>query len=146
MNPPLRIDDKVSIGGQPSEADLAELKRQGIATVVNLRRPGESNQPLSPEAQGEKVRALGMRYVHIPVSTSDMRPEQIEAYGKAVDGSDGPVHVHCGVGARAGIFALIHSGARRGLGVDQIVAEARAKGLDLSELTDLVAGYLARTR
>lgn len=142
MNPPIRIDEKVTIGAQPSEADLAELKRQGVATIINLRRAGENNQPLSPDAQGEKVRALGMDYVHIPVSTADMRPEQIEDYGKAVEASPGEVHVHCGVGARAGIFALIHSGARRGLRAEQIIAEAGTKGFDLSELVDLVVGYL----
>lgn len=142
MNLPLRIDDKVSIGGQPSEADLAELKRQGIATVVNLRRPGENNQPLSPDAEGEKVRAFGMAYAHIPVSSADMRAEQIDQFAKVVDASPGPVHVHCGVGARAGIFALIHSGARRGFTAEQIIAEARTKGFDLSEMADLVAGYI----
>jgi uncharacterized protein (TIGR01244 family) len=146
MNPLTRIDEKVSIGGQPSEADLAELKRQGVVTLVNLRRPGENNQPLSPDAEGEKARALGLRYVHIPVSSADMRPEQIDEYGKAVDSSAGPVHVHCGVGARAGIFALIHSGARRGLSADQVVAEAKTKGFDLSEMRDLVSAHLARPR
>lgn len=146
MNPPVRIDEKVTIGAQPSEADLAELKRQGVATIVNLRRAGENNQPLSPDAQGEKVRALGMNYVHIPVSTADMRPEQIEDYGKAVEASPGEVHVHCGVGARAGILALIHSGARRGLNAEQIITEARTKGFDLSELSDLVSAYLDRLR
>lgn len=146
MNSHVRIDEKVTIGAQPSESDLAKLKHQGVATIINLRRPGESNQPLSPDAQGEKVRALGMDYVHIPVSTADMQPEQIEEYGKAVEASPGEVHVHCGVGARAGVFALIHSGARRGLPADEIIAEASTKGFDLSELTGLVAGYLDRLR
>lgn len=142
MTSPVRIDDKVTIGAQPSETDLVELKRRGVATIVNLRRPGENNQPLSPDEQGEKVRALGLRYVHIPVSTADMRPEQIAEYGQAVETSSGEVHVHCGVGARAAIFALIHSGVRRGLDAEQIIGEASTKGFDLSELADLVIGYL----
>ena len=148
MKLPLQIDDKVAIGAQPSEADLAKMKQQGIATVINLRRAGENNQPLSPDEEGEKARALGLRYVHIPVSSADMRPEQVDEYGKAVDASPGPVHVHCGVGARAGIFAMLHSGAKRGLTADQLVLEAKQKGIDLSDpvMLDVVVGYLDRKR
>jgi hypothetical protein len=35
--------------------------------------PGEQDQPLPPEAEEEKVRALGMVYLHLPVSAKDLR-------------------------------------------------------------------------
>lgn len=146
MTPPVQIDDKISIGAQPGEADLAELKRRGIATIVNLRRPGEPNQPLPPHEQAERARALGLEHVHIPVAMSEMRPEQVDAFGRAVEASRGPVFVHCGIGARAAIFALAHKGAREGARAEQVFAEAKSKGIDLSDpaVAGFVAGYLDR--
>jgi protein tyrosine phosphatase (PTP) superfamily phosphohydrolase (DUF442 family) len=37
------ISQKVSVGDQPRETDLEQLKKDGVATVVNLRLPGERN-------------------------------------------------------------------------------------------------------
>lgn len=146
MNKPVPIDDKLAIGAQPSEDDLAELKRQGFRTIVNLRRAGEANQPLPPEAQAEKARAAGLEHVHIPVAMSEMRPEQVDEFGRAVERSPGPVFVHCGVGARAAVFALAHKGARDRLPAEKVFAEAKAKGIDLSDpvMADFVAGYIDR--
>lgn len=146
MNKPVPIDDKMSVGVQPQEADLAEIKKRGFTTIINLRRAGENNQPLSPDEQAAKARAVGLQHVHIPVSMADMRPEQVDEFGRAVDAAPGPVYVHCGVGARAGLFAMLHSGAKRGLTADQLVVEAKKKGIDLSDpvMLDVVAGYLDR--
>ena len=38
----LKINTEFCSGGQPTAAHLAELKAQGITTVVNLRVAGES--------------------------------------------------------------------------------------------------------
>ena len=42
MKQPIKVSARVSTGGQPSEADLAQMKASGIGTIINLRRPGES--------------------------------------------------------------------------------------------------------
>src|SRR5687767_3592487 len=103
----IRLSDRLSIGGQPNASDLAGLKRDGFHAVVNLRTDGEENQPLSPEAEGEAVRAEGLDYLHIPVSGSSMTPEQADEFVKAVSEMQSPVYVHCHRGTRAGVFALI---------------------------------------
>ena len=42
------ISQRVSVGEQPRQSDLEELKKEGVTTVVNLRMPGE-NSPLTPD-------------------------------------------------------------------------------------------------
>ena len=61
------ITPQVTIGDQPTEADLARLKAEGYTGVVNLRNDGEPEQPLGTAAEGEEVRALGMDYLHMGV-------------------------------------------------------------------------------
>ncbi len=94
MKPPVKIDGRVSTGGQPSEADFAAMYADGIRTVINLRRPGEQNQPLDPVAAGEAARRAGLAYVHIPVDSKNLDPAQVDAVAEAIAASDGPVRVH----------------------------------------------------
>jgi uncharacterized protein (TIGR01244 family) len=94
MKPPVKIDDRVSTSGQPNEAELAQLFADGIRTIVNLRRPGEQNQPLDPVAQGDAARQAGFAYVHVPVDSKNLDPAQVDAVAQAIAASPGPVLVH----------------------------------------------------
>lgn len=127
---------------------MATLARQGITTIINLRQVGESNQPIAPKAEGEKARALGLGYVHLPVSVADLRPEQIQAFAQAVEHSDGPVYVHWGAGQRACAFALMHKADRQGSAADGLLAEAKDKGIDLPDkvVVDFIKAYVGAKR
>ena len=46
------ITSQITIGDQPTEADLARLKAEGYTGVVNLRNDGEPEQPLSDFGRG----------------------------------------------------------------------------------------------
>ena len=148
MKPPIKIDDKVMAGAQPAEDDLAALARQGITTIINLRQAGESNQLIAPEAEGEKAKALGLNYVHLPVSVGDLRPEQVQAFTRAVERSDGPVYVHCGGGQRACAFALMSKADVRGSVAESVLAEAKNKGIDLPDkaVVDFIKAYVDTKR
>ncbi|MBS0240773.1 MAG: hypothetical protein JSS20_01265 [Proteobacteria bacterium] len=94
MKPPVKIDDRVSTGGHPSETDLAKLRAEGVHTVINLRRPGEPNQPLDPVAHGDAVKQAGLHYVPIPVDSKNLSEAEVDAVAQAVKASPGPVHIH----------------------------------------------------
>ncbi len=94
MKPPVRVDARVITAGHPDEADLAQMQADGVRRVINLRRPGEQNQPLEPDAQGDAVKRAGMEYVHIPVDPKNLSPAQLDAVAHAIASSPGPVLVH----------------------------------------------------
>jgi protein tyrosine phosphatase (PTP) superfamily phosphohydrolase (DUF442 family) len=80
-------------GGQPDREGFAALKRFGIKSVIDLR-----NDPVRQEA--DWVRAAGMQYFNLPLSTS--RPAsapETEYFLKLVnDEKNWPVYVHCKAG------------------------------------------------
>jgi protein tyrosine phosphatase (PTP) superfamily phosphohydrolase (DUF442 family) len=41
-----RVSDRLSVGGQPNEADLDRLAERGFGTVINPRTDDEANLPL----------------------------------------------------------------------------------------------------
>ena len=94
MKPPVQVDGRVSTGGQPTEADFAQMYAEGIRTVINLRRPGEQNQPLDAAAAADIAARAGLTYVHIPVDSKNLDTAQVDAVAEAIACSPGPVRVH----------------------------------------------------
>lgn len=133
MKEPIKINARLSSGEQPSEADLANMKAAGIGTIINLRRPGEQNQPLDPDAEGAAAKKLGLAYVHIPVDPKNLDPAQAAAVAKAIAASAGPVYVHCAVGGRATTHALLAEATAAGHTADQVLAKAEAIGSPIKD-------------
>ena len=121
------ISECVSVGGQPQLADLEQLKSEGVATVVNLRVPGEDT-PLTPAAEGALVEKLGLSYHHLPVSLDKLNPAQVEELREILQKSRGRVFVHCGTGQRACSLSL----AASGVGADSI-QRARELGFPVED-------------
>lgn len=64
----VQINDEITVGAQPSEAELKAMADAGTKSVINLRTDDEPMQRLSPEAEGRAAEEFGLHYVHIPVS------------------------------------------------------------------------------
>ena len=77
MNVKRSITPSITIGDQPTEADLDQLKQEGYTGVVNLRNDGEPEQPMSTDDEGNKVRALGMDYLHSGVGAMPLTMHQV---------------------------------------------------------------------
>ncbi len=145
----IRINYGLSVDtGQPTREELERLAQEGFKTVVNLRTAGEQNQPLSPEAEGEVARKAGLDYLHIPVASTDPRPEQVDQFREKLSGLPGPVLVHCASGKRSGVFAVLRLAGQDGLSGEEALARARTLGFDWKspELEGFVRRYLDQRR
>jgi uncharacterized protein (TIGR01244 family) len=103
------ISQKVSVGEQPRQSDLEELKKDGVTTVVNLRVAGEDTS-LTPAEERTLAEKLGLQYHHLPISLDKLDAAQVKELREILRGSQGPVFVHCGMGQRACSFSLAASG------------------------------------
>lgn len=133
MKDPIKVSAKVSAGGQPSEEDIAALKAAGVRKIINLRRPGEPNQPLDPQAEGDVVRRAGMEYLHVPVDPKNLDPSSAAAVTKAIEEADGPVYVHCAAGGRAVTHALLADGNAAGSSADDVMKKADSIGAPVTD-------------
>ena len=91
-----KINEHLYRGAQPRELGLAELKKLGITTVVDLR----SEDPEKLAWERKLVESLGMRFVHIPVSGwSPPANEQVAKFLSLFrDNSEQRIFVHCHFG------------------------------------------------
>jgi len=115
-----RLDARLTTSGQPTEAQLAELRALGVQHVINLAL--HSHERALPD-ETASVTALGMTYTHIPVEfTAPTEADFARFCAAMAEIADAPVHVHCIVNAR--VSAFVYRYRRDVLGMD--VAAARA--------------------
>ena len=116
-----QMDDRFFRGGQPKEGEYPELAALGIRTVIDLQ-----DNPTSYEKQ--KVEALGMTYINIPMSDSSY-PEsgKIDQFLKLVnDPTTGKFFVHCAGGRhRTGVMGAVYRFNHYNWNYDQVYAEMK---------------------
>lgn len=116
-----KVNENYYRGSQPDAAGLAELKRLGIKTVIDLRADSREEAP-------EAARRAGLKYVNIPLLTE--RPateEQTTYFLKLVnDPANWPVYVHCKGGRhRTGEMTAIYRITNGGWNADQAYQEMK---------------------
>ncbi|CAN5893612.1 TIGR01244 family sulfur transferase [soil metagenome] len=138
------VSSTIAIGDQPTEADLEVLKAEGYRGVVNLRHEGEPDQTLSPAEEEQRVRALGMDYLHVGIGGAPLTESSVSAVCEFLDKhADEPVLVHCKLGGRAAALVLLHKARAEGWDADEALGQGEAMGLQVTgKLRDLVEAYL----
>lgn len=136
---------KLLAGEQPDGDDLDALKAQGVRSVVNLRQAGESARPANPAEEARQAEALGLSFVHLPVSVPELSPDLVEQFRRTVDALPGPVYVHCGLGQRAVTLALIVDAQDTGASADEAIRQAEDQGFAITpEVKDFIRTQLDR--
>lgn len=140
-----KINERFAVGLEhPDEQGLSELAKDGFRAVVNLRHQQEDAQPLEPDEEGEQVKALGMEYVHIPVTGETLDRSVVERFRDTVSDLPGPIYVHCASGKRSGAFTMMHVASKREMSGDEALARAEDMGFecDSAELEQFVRNYV----
>jgi uncharacterized protein (TIGR01244 family) len=133
MKKTMKVNEQVTVGAQPSEDQIQQLGKQGFKSVVNFRADGEEEQPLSPQAEGAKVKAAGMEYLHIPVSMKAMGPELVDQFRERFPDLPKPVFAHCKSGKRAGAMVMMNVAVEQGMTGDQTLQKAKEMGFECDQ-------------
>lgn len=145
MNFQRPITPSIVIADQPTEADLSALKEAGFVGVVNLRNDGEPEQPLSTAAEGDRVRAAGLDYLHMGVGSAPLQETKVDEVCRFLDEhtKEGKVLVHCRKGGRAAAVVLLYEALKEGWMPSEAPAKGKAMGLEVDGgLRTLVETYL----
>jgi protein tyrosine phosphatase (PTP) superfamily phosphohydrolase (DUF442 family) len=116
----IKVDDQIITGGQPTADQLKAAAAEGVVTVINLATlsPGHSL-----EDEAGLVQALGLTYIHIPVEWDHPRPEDFDAFERAMAGRPaGLTLLHCAANYRVTAFYSLY--AQKHLGWSEAQADA----------------------
>lgn len=144
MTPEMKLTEEISVGGQPGDEDLKQLAAHGFRSVINLRREGEEDQPLSPAEEESRARQAGLEYRHIPVSSDNLDAAKVDRFREELRQLPTPVFVHCAGGTRAGAFSMMDLAIRKGWSGEECLRRAEEMGFkcDKPELKEFVRQYI----
>jgi uncharacterized protein (TIGR01244 family) len=135
-----RVDAVVMCGGATTNAAFPELKQQGFASVINLRRETEPGADI-PGARKAASEA-GLKYVHIPVDPAKPDEGSVKAFLSAVsDSANQPMYIHCASANRVAAMWLVKRVVLDGWDVERATAEATAIGLTSAPLKQFAIEY-----
>lgn len=116
-----RLDDRITTSGQPSAAQLEEIRALGVRHVVNL---GLHTHERALPDEAASVAHLSMAYIHIPVDFQNPTEDDFAEFCGVMERlKDVPVHVHCIANYR--VSAFFYRYRRDVLRMDE--AQARAE-------------------
>jgi len=121
-----KVSDALYRGAQPSPKGLAELKKLGITTVVDLRG---NRGPVASERR--QVESLGMHFIDIPIpGRSAPTNAQVAEFLKLFKADPTQkIFVHCYYGEdRSGVMVAAYRIAQQNWTVDQAFAEMLSFG------------------
>ena len=121
-----KISDALFRGAQPTSQGLAELKKLGVTTIIDLR--GERGPVTQERARAE---ALGLKFIDIPMSgwSAPSTPQVAKFLKLLRDDPSQKVFVHCYYGAdRTGVMIATYRIAEQNWTADQAIAEMYSFG------------------
>ena len=135
-----QIDAVFACGGATDANGVANLKKQGFASIISFRLPTE--QGVAEEEAA--VKTTGIKYIHLPLNGAMPDPKVADEFLVAVsDKSNQPAYIHCGGGGRAASMWMIKRALKDGWTADRAAEEANAIAMLSPALKAFATNYIA---
>lgn len=137
-----RLETTIACAGATTPAAVAEVKRRGYASIINLRQASEAGADV--EAEEAAAKAAGITYIHLPVNGASPDPVIVDRFLVAVTTpANQPAFVHCASANRASALWMIKRMTVDGWDADRAGTEAAALGLTSAALKTFAIDYAA---
>ncbi len=138
----LCIDDKPTVGGQPSGEAYAKAAANGFRSVITLRSPKDGVDTLRERFLVENNR---MRYFNIPSPNPLPSIKQIDEFLQtARDPANHPMLINCAFAERVAPYMLIFRMQDEGWTEEKALEEIVRLGLPRDDMRKFARGYLSR--
>jgi uncharacterized protein (TIGR01244 family) len=98
------LDDKVSVAPQISTDEMADLKTNGVTTIICNRPDMEVPPDLASTVMADHAKGEGLMFANVPLAPGNLTLETIQAQLAAIDAATGRVLAYCASGTRSAIL------------------------------------------
>jgi uncharacterized protein (TIGR01244 family) len=135
-----QVDAVFACGGATDANGVANLKKQGFASIISLRLPTE--QGVTEEEAA--TRTAGIKYVHLPFNGQAPDPKVADQFLAAVsDRTNQPAYIHCGGGGRAATMWMIKRVLKDGWTTERAAEEANLIATLSPAMKTFASDYIA---
>jgi len=136
-----KVESTVACAGAITPASVAEIKKMGYASVINLRQASEQGADIDAEAAAAK--AAGIHFVHVPFNGAQPDPAAVDQFLKAITvPGNTPAFIHCSGGNRAAAMWFIKRAVVDKWDIDRAMAEATELGFTSQPLKNFAMEYI----
>lgn len=127
------IGKTVACAGATAPTALAEVKKLGYASVINLRVNTEPGAEI--DASAAAAQAAGLRFIHLPFNASSPDPALVDTFLAAIgDPKNQPAFIHCASANRAAALWMVKRMVIDQWDAERAATEATALGLTSAAL------------
>ncbi|MGI9423385.1 MAG: TIGR01244 family sulfur transferase [Hyphomicrobiaceae bacterium] len=130
---PRRVNEQITVSGQIEAIDVADIAKAGFQSIICNRPDGEATDQTDYAVIAAEAERHGLRIQWQPVISGKVQDVEGVAFGEIVKSLPGPVFAYCRSGTRCIILWSLSQASSRP--AEDIIADARAAGYDLSALT-----------
>lgn len=140
----LCIDDKPTLGGQPSTSAYAKAAANGFRSVLTLRAAADG---VDPHRERFMVEQNKMRYFNIAL-TNNLPPRKLvdEFLRVARDKANHPMLINCAFAERVAPLMLIFRIVEQGWSEERALKEASQSGIKSDLLKNFARDYFAPSK
>jgi uncharacterized protein (TIGR01244 family) len=140
-----QVETTVACAGAVKPGSVANIKKMGFASIVNLRLATEQGADIDEEAAAAKT--AGITFIHLPFNGGMPDPAVADKFVKIVtDPSNTPAFIHCASGNRAAALWMIKRVLVDKWDNDRAIEEATALGLTSPALKTFALDYIQSHR
>ena len=137
-----RVETTVACAGATTPAAVADVKKLGYRSIINLRQASEAGADLEAEEAAAKTAAI--TYIHLPLNTASPDPAVVDKFLAAVTTpGNQPAFIHCASANRASALWMIKRMLVDGWDAERASTEAAALGLTNAALKQFALDYVA---
>lgn len=116
----------ITSAGQPSEADIHQLKQLGYSAIIDLRGLSENRG----YNERKVVKSVNLDYLTIPISSAaDLTLANTKKLDSILSKHSGDVFIHCASGNRVGAMLALHAFYIEGASVEEAIDFGKSAGL-----------------
>jgi len=136
-----RVETTIACAGATTPGAVADIKKMGFKSIVNLREAGEQGADLEGEEAAAKT--AGINYIHLPFNGAKPDPAVADQFLKVItDAKNNPAFVHCASANRASAMWMIKRMMIDNWDADRAGTEAAALGLTSGALKTFALNYV----
>ena len=136
-----RVETTVACAGAVTNSAVAEIKKMGFTSIINLRQPTEQGADIEGEAAAAK--AAGINFYNIPFNNAAPDNAVVDRFLQTIaQPGNQPAFIHCASGNRAAAMWFVKRVLVDKWDLERAGTEAAGLGLSNPTLKTFMLNYI----
>src|SRR6516162_5857131 len=136
-----RLETTVACAGAVTPSAVAEIKKMGFVSIINLRQPTEQGADIDAETAAAKT--AGINFYNIPFNNAAPDPAVVDRFLETITkAGNQPAFIHCASGNRAAAMWFVKRVLVDKWDLDKAGTEAAGLGLSNATLKNFMLDYI----